>query len=189
MAEPCWFLAWTHTTSVAGSEKWLRSIQPLHLVVGVSSISFLLENNPRQVERNKTCKTQNSILGKYLTFVVWSSTVDCSLWVSGTPALGPMNSTHHQNNSSHHMECNSLVEKEEQGDLEKITRKREQAKEKCLSLKLSTFHFLKVCAIYAVFILIPAHTAVQGSAVPATFTGNESWLNAWLQNTIFGHTS
>lgn len=145
MAEPCWFLAWTQTISWAGSEKWLRWIQPLDLVVGISSTSFLLENNPRQGERNKTCKTQNSISGKFLTFVVWSWTVDCSLWVSGTPALGPMNSTHHQNNCSHHMECNSLEEKEGQGDLEKITRKREWAKEKCLSksLKLSTSHFLK----------------------------------------------
>lgn len=80
----------------------------------------------RWEKQNKhKCKTQNSMLGKFLTFVVWSSTVDCTWWVSGTPALGPMNSTHEQNNCSHHMECNSLEEKEGQGDLEKITRKRE----------------------------------------------------------------
>lgn len=141
--------------------------------------SFLLEDNTRQSERNKTCTTQNSILGKLLTFFV-SAIVDCSLWESGTSALGPINSTHHQNNWSHHMECNSLEEKEGQGYLEKITREIASTKEKCLSksLKLSPPHFLKVCAIYAAFSLTPAHTTVQGSALLVTFRGNESWLNA-----------
>lgn len=122
LTEPCWFLAWTQTKSFAGSEKWLRRIRPLNLVVVVSCTSFSLQDNTRQGERNKTCSAQNSISGKLLTCYVWSATVDCKLWVSGASPLGPMNSTHHQNKSSHHMECNSLEEKERQGDLEKITR-------------------------------------------------------------------
>lgn len=105
-------------------------MKPLYLVVVISPTSFSLENNTRQGERNKTCLAQNSISGKLLTYV-WSATVDCSLWVSGTSALGPMNSAHHQNNSSPHMECNSLEEKEGQGDLQnKIQKKEHRSKRK-----------------------------------------------------------
>lgn len=141
LAEPCWFLAWTQTESLAGSEKWLRRIKPLNLVVVISPTFFSLEDNTRQDEKkntkNKTCSAQNSILGKLLTCYVWSATEDCSLWVFGTSALGPMNSAHHQNNSSRHMECNSLEVKEGQGDLEKITRERPNKKEKCLCKSVS----------------------------------------------------
>lgn len=137
LAEPCWFLAWTQTKSLAGSEKWLRRMKPLYLVVVISPTSFSLENNTRQGEKNKTCLAQNSISGKLLTYV-WSATVDCSLWVSGTSALGPMNSAHHQNNSSHHMECNSLEEKDGQGDLQKKSKRKSiEAKEKCLCKSLN----------------------------------------------------
>lgn len=108
LAEPCWFLAWTQTKSLAGSEKWSRRIKPLNLVAVISCTSFSLEDNTRQSERNKTRSAQNSISGKLRTCHVWSATVDCRLWVSGTSALGPTNSTRHQNKSSHHMECNSL---------------------------------------------------------------------------------
>lgn len=69
-------------------------------------------------------------MGKWLTFYVLTANVDCSLWVSGRSAFVPMNSTHHQNNSSHHMECNTLELGEGQGNLEKIKKEKGHTGEK-----------------------------------------------------------